>query len=78
MPRSLGTEGLNESLASSLKAALLVWLDFASGAVRLTNASSSMTWQGEHYVAVGSLGSIEAIAETSDLSASGVRMTLSG
>ena len=78
MPRSLGTEGLNESLASSLKAALLVWLDFASGAVRLTNASSSMTWQGEHYVAVGSLGSVEAIAETSDLSASGVRMTLSG
>jgi hypothetical protein len=78
MPRSLGTEGLTESLAASLKAALLVWLDFSSGPVRLTNASSSMTWQGEHYVAVGSLGSVEAIAETSDLSASGVRMTLSG
>ena len=78
MPRTLSAAGLAGSQASNFQAALLVWLDFPAGAVHLTNASSPIVWQSQRYTAVGSLGAVEAITEASDLSASGVRMTLSG
>ena len=57
---------------------MLVDLEFGSGALYLCNASYNFDWDGHTYIGAASCGSIEEIPEASDLSMSGIKMTLSG
>lgn len=57
---------------------MLVDLEFGSGTLYICNASYNFDWNGNTYIGAASCGTIEEIPEPSDLSMSGIRMTLSG
>lgn len=57
---------------------VLVELDFADGVVRLCNAGYTFTWNGNEWLGIGTLGSIEAISEGLALQMYGCALTLSG
>lgn len=57
---------------------VMVELDFGGGVVRLTNAGYNFTWNGYTWTGTGSLGSISAIEEGTDLQMYGITLTLSG
>jgi hypothetical protein len=57
---------------------MLVDLEFGSGTLYLCNASYNFDWNGHTYLGAASCGTIEEIPEPSDLSMSGIKMTLSG
>jgi hypothetical protein len=57
---------------------VLVNLDFLDGHVRVTNAGYDYFWNGNNYLGIGNLGSIDAISEGSALQMYGCSLTLSG
>lgn len=56
----------------------LVQLEFASGTIYLTDAGADVTWGGNTYTAVGNMGNMAPIRETSAPEAVGVRFELAG
>lgn len=59
-----------------LKPAIIVRLDFASGAVRVHSGVGNLTFAAETYVGVGLLGAIADIEETTDGSSNTCDLTL--
>ncbi|WP_454757002.1 hypothetical protein [Cupriavidus campinensis] len=56
----------------------LVQLDFVSAPLRLCTAGYDVAWNGELWLGVGMVGSIDQIQEQATLEATGVSMTISG
>ena len=77
---SRGISGAMQSAASAghVPMLVLVELDFASGFVRLNNSAQSFTHDGNNYIGLGYLSSIDVINEGATLEARGLSMRLSG
>lgn len=67
------------ALASDrVRAVLLVELDFAAGFVRFANTTADVQYGGNTFVGAGSLLGIDAIGETGQVGAKGMRISISG
>jgi len=79
MGRTLGA-GMTTAIAASEGYAdvWLLVLVSSGGTTRLTTAQQDVSWGGNTYSAVGGALELQAPAETSDYSAQGLQMTLSG
>jgi hypothetical protein len=69
---------LTELAKPNIMPVLFVELDFASGYVRLSTAGGPLSWNGQTWIGAGMLGTVEAMKESTNLEAHGVRLTLSG
>ena len=76
--RAITTGARNAINAENAVTILMAELDFASGFVRVHTGVGDIAYAGNTYVGVGNLGGVERINESSELQASGVRLTLSG
>ena len=64
--------------AEVVRPIVLVQCDFDSGALNLWNGLGDLTVSGVNYVGAGTLLNISTMKESSDLSANGMNVTLSG
>jgi hypothetical protein len=64
--------------APTVRPVLFLEMDFASGVARYVTAGASIAWNTYDWLAVGNLIDIGPIEETSELSASGIKLTISG
>lgn len=74
---------LDPSLATALSnsviiPAILVMLSFRSGTKYIWSGSGNLSYNGQTYLGVGSLGSVELISEGIDVRADGTSIKLSG
>lgn len=76
--RSLSSAMQEVSQAKVLRPIVLVDLLFDSGAVHLWNGNGSLTNNSNEYIGAGTLLSISAISEKTDLTATGASITLDG
>jgi hypothetical protein len=76
--RSLSSQMQSVSQAKVLRPILLVDMLFDSGAVYLWNGNGTLTNNSNAYIGVGELISLGTISEKTDLTATGVSITLSG
>jgi len=58
--------------------AILVDLEYADNTVYIWNGLGTLPWNGNSYIGVGGLGSVEGIGETLATEAKGVKLSLSG
>lgn len=73
------TTALSNSLAGDhVTTVAFVELQFASGTHRYCTAGQTIAWNGNDWLGVGAIASIEAIKETEGLQATGLKMMLSG
>jgi len=73
------TAGVESALsAENVITIMLVELDFSSGFLRLHTGVGDVVMSGNTFQGVGRLGDIEAINESLEIKASGLRLTLSG
>lgn len=71
--------GLDDALsASKVYPLIFVFLDWPSGPVRVWNGNADITWNGFTWLGMSSFGGISDISESSDGSANGITLTLSG
>ena len=78
MSRTLPT-GLDTALsADTLYPVLLVQLNWPTGTVRCWNGYHDLSWNSQTWVGTGHLGTISEIGESSDGTANGASITLSG
>ena len=78
MSRTLTTAVAAAAQAAVVRPVFLARLDYASGVVRLASGPFDLSWGGETYLGVGSLGAITAVEEGADLQSWTVQMQLSG
>lgn len=78
MTHELEATTLAQSQASTNAPVYLVKLELDSGNILVHSRLGSITFNGDIYLGVGQLGSIDGIEEASELSRSSVRITLSG
>ena len=85
MSRDLTAAAQSASEGGVVRPVVLVELDFPSGFVRVNSTDRTIALdpggspsQAEDFLGIGRLGSISTIGESSDLQASGVKLSLSG
>lgn len=78
MSRTLSSEMQAVATAEVVRPIVLVQCDFDSGALNLWNGLGDLTVGGVDYVGAGTLLNISSMKESSDLSANGMNVTLSG
>jgi hypothetical protein len=76
--RNLTAAQIAEITAQNLRPVLFCQLLFTSGFIYLWTGVGTISWNGQTWTGVGSLGTISPIPETSDLAAVGVKLGLSG
>lgn len=73
------TSAINTAITSgNVPMIVFVEMDFPSGFLRVNNSAQTFTWDSKSWIGVGALGSIDAIQETSDMSAAGLAFNISG
>lgn len=78
MARNLTAAQIAEITAQNLRPVIFVQAQFTSGIVYVWSGIGSISWNGQTWQGVGSFGSVDIIPETSDLTAVGVKLALSG
>ena len=78
MTRGLTTAFKNETLASELRPITLVELDFSGGTVNFWTGEGDLTWDSKTWTGTGTLLSIDAVNESTDIAAHGVQLQLDG
>ena len=85
MTRDLTTAAQDASQAGVVRPVMLVELDFPSGFVRVNSTDRTIALdpggspsQEEDFLGVGRLGGVSTVGESSELQASGVKLSLSG
>ena len=78
MPRALTDATAAEAAKPVVAPLVFVELAFASGTERVWSGHGTLDWDGRSWTGLGSLGSISAMEETTDLRASGITLQLSG
>lgn len=78
MARDLTVGMITEIEASELKPLFLLKAEFDSGDVLFWTGYGQIVWNAETYTGAGNLLAIDQIAETQELVANGVNITLSG
>ena len=64
--------------SAMLRPALFVQATFVSGPLYVWSGMGPITWNGQVWIGIGTLGSVSTIEEGSTVSAKGVTLTLSG
>lgn len=78
MSRDLPTGMAAEFAASTVRLVHLVKLEWPSGTVYAWSGYGNISWDTQTWIGTGHLGTISAVRESSDGSANGVSLTLSG
>jgi hypothetical protein len=78
MPRNLSSPLIQAISANDVMPCLLADITFASGTVYVWSGVGTVTYNGNTYLGVGSLGAVGDIREGVDLEAEGTTLTLSG
>lgn len=78
MPRNLNIENLQASEEQVVRPVMFVELGYDSGTSRIHNSIVTITWGGNEWLGVGTLGAIDTIEESTELKVSGLGMALSG
>ena len=78
MARNLTAAQITEITAQNMRPILLCQLLFTSGTVYLWSGIGTLSWNGQSWQGIGSFGQVSPIPETSDLTAAGVKLSLSG
>lgn len=78
MPRGLTTNMLTEIAKSGLKPVVFLQAQFVTGTVYLWSGLGTLSWNGQTWTGVGKLGSVSAVQETADNSATNLVISLSG
>jgi hypothetical protein len=78
MARNLTGAQIAEIQAQNMRPILLCQLFFTSGWVYLWSGIGSLSWNGQTWLGIGTLGTVSAVPETSDLTAVGLKFALSG
>ena len=78
MARGLTTAMAAAVLTRNVRPATLVELDFAAGPLYVWAGLGTLIWNGHSFTGTGTYGTISQVSETSDGSAAGVVMNLSG
>lgn len=78
MSRNLSSGVQDAISAAQVSPIILFEGSFASGTVYVWSGYGDLSWGGNTYVGVGTLGAISSVAEASEVSAKGITVTLSG
>lgn len=78
MSRNLTAAQITEITAQNMRPILLCQLLFTSGWLYLWSGIGPLSWNGQTWTGVGSLGQVSAVPETSDVAAAGIQFSLSG
>ena len=78
MARNLTAAQIAEITAQNMRPALFIQALFTSGYIYVWSGIGTISWNGQTWTGVGSLGAISPIPETSDLTAAGLKLSLSG
>jgi hypothetical protein len=79
MPRSgLSSAQLTAIQSASLRPAFFVEAHFVSGPLYVWSGRGSITWNGQTWLGVGTLGTISTIEEGSGVEAKGITLSMSG
>jgi hypothetical protein len=78
MSRNLTAGVITEITAGNLRPIILVAMQFSSGWVYLWSGTGTLSWNGQSWTGTGYLGKMEALTETQEVEAQGVRFSLSG
>lgn len=76
--RDISATNITASQSSTPVPVLFVKMEFDGGNVCLHSRIGSVSWGGDTYTGVGTLGNVSPAAEVSDLSSSQINLTLSG
>jgi hypothetical protein len=76
--RGLTAAVITEINSGRLRVAIFVSAVFTSGTSYFWNGITPIVWNGQTWVGVGTLGQISEIAETTDVAAVGIVLSLSG
>ena len=78
MPRNMTPAVLGAMQGAVLRPALFVEAAFVSGPIYVWSGIGQITWNGQVWTGIGTLGSISTIEEGSTVAAKGITLTLSG
>jgi hypothetical protein len=78
MPRNIDSTMLGGLLSNAIAPCFLVDLTFTSGPDHVWTGVGNLTWNGNTYTGVGSLGQIGVVTEGLDVRADGTTIQLSG
>lgn len=78
MPRPLTPLMTAELTGALLRPVFFLQAHFLSGDIFLWSGIGTVTWNGQNWVGVGTLGTISSIQESSELQANNVTITMSG
>jgi hypothetical protein len=78
MSRNLTAAAITEITAQNMRPVIFAQLQFVSGIVYLWSGFGSIVWNGQTWIGVGTLGAIGSLSETSDITAAGLQLSLSG
>jgi hypothetical protein len=76
--RSLSTQLVTQITSQAVNPCFLVDLTFTTGQYHVWSGVGSVTWNGNTYLGVGSLGQVGDITEGTQVRADGTTLTLSG
>lgn len=77
MSRALAAAMLAQITAGSLRPILFYQGEFTTGTLRLWSGIGTISWNGQLWTGAGTLGTVSAIEETSDIRAVGFQVSLS-
>jgi len=78
MARNLTAAQIAEITAQNMRPVMFLQALFTSGYIYLWSGIGPISWNGQTWTGIGSLGTVSAIPETSDVAAVGVKLALSG
>lgn len=78
MPRTIDSAMLGGLLSNAIVPAFLADLTFATGVTRVWSGVGNLTWNGNTYSGVGSLGAVGDVVEGLQVRAEGTTVMLSG
>lgn len=76
--RDLATNFTDETDSNVFRYALLIEAEFSGGTLRLTTHNRDVVWNSNTYVGAGQMLSMTAVRETTEITAAGLDLTLSG
>lgn len=78
MPRDLAAANQAAVISDYVELVLLVRLDFASETVYIASTPFNLSWNGQTWLGVGTLGSVSGVSEDTEVKAAATMLTLSG
>ena len=78
MPRPWSSTMLSQLGAAHIRPVLFLQMQFTDGPIHVWSGLGQLTWNGIQWTGLGTLGTISAIEESSEVKATNVTFTLSG